>query len=100
MFISKKIKILLASLILIFFALIIFFTVSHEFRRSFFTKVLVLHDFYRLKTMTHALQVRDFEILSKKLNISSNIERIGKKEDLNKIKLSEEEINIIKNYIC
>ena len=68
MFISKKIKILLASLILIFFALIIFFTVSYEFRRSFFNKVLVLHHFYRVKTMTHALQVRDFEILSKKLN--------------------------------
>ena len=68
MFISKKIKILLTSLILIFFTIIIFFTVNYEFRRSFFTKVLVLHDFYRLKTMTHGLQVRDFEILSKKLN--------------------------------
>ena len=68
MFISKKIKILFTSLILIFFALTIFFTLSHEFRRSFFTKVLILHDFYRLKTMTHGLQVRDFEILSKKLN--------------------------------
>ena len=40
----------------------------------------------------------DVEVLSKKLNISSNIERIEKKEDLNKIKLSEEEINIIKNF--
>ena len=68
MFISKKIKILLASLILFFLAIIIFFTVNHEFRRSIFTKVLVFHDFYRIKTMTHGLQSRDFEILSKKLN--------------------------------
>ncbi len=72
MFISKKIKILLTSLILIFFALTFFFTVSYEFRRSFFTQVLSLHDFYRLKTMTHGLQVRDFEILSKKLNSYMN----------------------------
>ena len=68
MFISKKIKIFLASSILLFLVLIIFFTFNNEFRRSFFTKVLVLHDFYRLKTMTRALQSRDFDILSKKLN--------------------------------
>ena len=68
MFISKKIKILFTSLILIFFALTFFFTLSHEFRRSFFAKVLILHDFYRQKTMIPGLQVRDFEILSKKLN--------------------------------
>ena len=72
MFISKKIKILLTSLILIFFALIFFFTLNSEFRRSFFTQVLVIHDFYRLKTMTRGLQVRDFEILSKKLNSHMN----------------------------
>ena len=68
MFISKKIKILLTSLILIFFALIFFFTLNSEFRRSFFTQVLVIHDFYRQKTMIQGLQARDFEILSKKLN--------------------------------
>ena len=95
MFISKKIKILLTSLILIFFALTFFFTLNNEFRRSFFTQVLVIHDFYRLKTMTHGLQVRDFEILSKKLNSYMNASKKYQKTKIICCKVFMRQLNLL-----
>lgn len=68
MFFFKKIRYLFFSVFFLIFILITFFALDHENRRSIISRILVLHDFYRLKTLDHGLQVRDFSILSKKLN--------------------------------
>ena len=41
---------------------------DHENRRSIISRILVLHDFYRIKTLNYGLQVRDFTLLSEKLS--------------------------------
>lgn len=68
MFFFKKIKYLLLFIFFLIFISITFLASDHENRRSVISKILVLHDFYRLKTLNYGLQVRDFSLLSKKLN--------------------------------
>ena len=65
MFLKKKnLFIFLSLLILSFF---IFLSVNFELRRSIFSRILVLHDFYRIKKLTIGLQDRDFKLISEKL---------------------------------
>ena len=65
MFLKKKnLFIFLSLLILSFF---IFLSVNFELRRSIFSRILVLHDFYRIKKLTIGLQERDFKLISEKL---------------------------------
>ena len=61
----KYIPILLIILIVFFF---VFLAVNFDSRRSIFTKLLVVHDFYRIKTITSNLQNRNFPAAAKKLN--------------------------------
>ena len=67
MFFSKKIKYLLVLTFFLIFIILTFITVDSGNRRSIISKTLVLHDFYRIKSLTHGLQIRDFSLLSKKL---------------------------------
>ena len=67
MFQFKKTGYFILIIIFIFFGIITFFAVDHNLRRSVISKILVVHDFYRLKSLTHGLQTRDFSLLSKKL---------------------------------
>ncbi len=65
MFLKKKnLFIFLSLLILSFF---IFLSVNFELRRSIFSRILVLHDFYRIKKLTIGLQDRDFKLIAEKL---------------------------------
>ena len=67
MFQLKKTGYFVLTIIFIFFGIIAFFAVDNNLRRSVISKVLVVHDFYRLKSLTRGLQTRDFSLLSKKL---------------------------------
>ena len=67
MFFSKKIKYLLILIFFFIFIILIFITLNNEYRRSIISRTLVLHDFYRIKSLTYGLQTRDFSLLSKKL---------------------------------
>jgi len=65
MFLKKKnLFIFLSLLILSFF---IFLSVNFELRRSIFSRILVLHDFYRIKKLTIGLQDRDFKLIAERL---------------------------------
>ena len=65
MFLKKKnFFIFLSLLILSFF---IFLSVNFELRRSIFSRILVLHDFYRIKKLTIGLQNRDFKLIAVRL---------------------------------
>ena len=65
MFLKKKnFFIFLSLLILSFF---IFLSVNFELRRSIFSRILVLHDFYRIKKLTIGLQDRDFKLIAERL---------------------------------
>ena len=65
MFLKKKnLFIFLSLLILSFF---IFLSVNFELRRSIFSRILVLHDFYRIKKLTIGLQDRDFKLIAVRL---------------------------------
>ena len=65
MFLKKKnLFIFLFLLILSFF---IFLSVNFELRRSIFSRILVLHDFYRIKKLTIGLQDRDFKLIAVRL---------------------------------
>ena len=68
MFFLKKIKYLAILIFFLLFLFLTFLALSSENRRSVISKVLVLHDFYRIKTLTYGLQIRDFSLLSKKLD--------------------------------
>ena len=68
MFFFKKIKYLAILIFFLLFLFLTFLALSSENRRSVISKVLVLHDFYRIKTLTYGLQIRDFSLLSKKLD--------------------------------
>lgn len=68
MFFLKKIKYLAILIFFLLFLILAFLALSSENRRSVISKVLVLHDFYRIKTLTYGLQIRDFSLLSKKLD--------------------------------
>jgi len=68
MFFFKKIKFLLLIIFFLIFSLVAFIAIDDSSRRSVISKVLVLHDIYRIRSLTHGLQVRDFSLLSKRLN--------------------------------
>ncbi len=68
MFFLKKIKYLLLIVLFFIFLLITFFAVDNSLRRSVISKILVLHDIYRVRSLTHGLQIRDFKLLSEKLD--------------------------------
>ena len=68
MYFFKKIKYLLLFILFLIFSLITFLALDNENRRKIIHRVLVLHDFYRIQSLTHGLQVRDFDLLSKKLD--------------------------------
>jgi len=68
MFFFKKIRYLFLFIFFLFFILITYFASDHENRRSIISRILVLHDFYRIKTLNYGLQVRDFTLLSEKLS--------------------------------
>ena len=66
MFLKKKnLFIFLTLLILSIFILL---SVNFELRRSIFSKVLVLHDFYRIKKLTIGLQNRYFNLIAARLH--------------------------------
>ena len=67
MFFSKKIKYLIILIFFFIFNILIFIILNNEYRRSIISRTLVLHDFYRIKSLTYGLQTRDFSLLSKKL---------------------------------
>lgn len=64
---NQKIFIFLFILVFLIFSFFLVLSLSPELRRSFFSKSLVLHDFYRIKKMSIGLQNRDFGLLSKRL---------------------------------
>tara|TARA_B100001142_G_scaffold56884_1_gene55589 strand:- start:1489 stop:2520 length:1032 start_codon:yes stop_codon:yes gene_type:complete len=68
MFFFKKIKYLTIIIFFFLFLILTFLALSNENRRSIISKGLVLHDFYRIKSLTYGLQIRDFSLLSKKLD--------------------------------
>ncbi len=68
MFFLKKIKYLAILIFFLLFLILAFLALSSENRRSVISKALVFHDFYRIKTLTYGLQIRDFSLLSKKLD--------------------------------
>ena len=61
---NKNLFIFLTLLILSFF---IFLSVNFELRRSIFSRILVLHDFYRIKKLTLGLQDRNFKLIAVRL---------------------------------
>ena len=61
----KYISIFLITLLVFFF---IFLALNFESRRSIFSKVLMVHDFYRIKTITPGLQNRYFLVTARKLD--------------------------------
>lgn len=63
----KTIKFLIFFILFLLFTSITFFALDSESRRKIIHRVLVLHDFYRIQSLTYGLQVRDFDILSKRL---------------------------------
>ena len=64
----KKIKYIPIILIILIVSFFIFLAVNFESRRSIFTKILVVHDFYRIKSITSDLQNRNFASVSNKLD--------------------------------
>ena len=68
MYYLKKFKYLLFFFLFLLFISITFFAFDNENRRKIIHRVLVLHDFYRIQSLTYGLQIRDFDLLSKKLN--------------------------------
>ena len=66
MFFKKK-KNLFFLLFLLILSPFIFLSYDFELRRSILSRILVLHDFYRIKKITIELQNRDFNEVSKKL---------------------------------
>jgi len=68
MFFFRKIKYLLISIFFLIFITVTFIAIDDNKRRSIISKVLVLHDIYRVRSLTYGLQVRDFALLSDRLN--------------------------------
>ena len=66
MFFKKKKNLFFLSLLLLLSPLIIL-SFDFELRRTIFTRILVLHDFYRIKKITIELQDRNFHGMSEKL---------------------------------
>lgn len=68
MLFSKKLKYITILIIFLILVLLTFFALGQDSRRTIISRVLVLHNIYRIQSLTHGLQVRDFTIVSKKLN--------------------------------
>ena len=68
MYYFKWFKYLLFLILFLLFISSTFFAFDSENRRKIIHRVLVLHDFYRIQSLTYGLQIRDFSLLSKKLN--------------------------------
>ena len=64
----KRIKYLIFFILFLLFTSITFLALDSENRRKIIHRILVLHDFYRIQSLSYGLQVRDFDLLSKKLN--------------------------------
>ena len=64
----KKIRYLLLAIFFLIFSVVSYIAIDDNSRRSIFSKVLVLHDIYRIRSLTYGLQIRDFSLLSQKLN--------------------------------
>ena len=63
----KKTKYILIFLVLLLISFLTFLAVNFDSRRSIFSKILAVHDFYRIRTITSELQNRNFLATSKKL---------------------------------
>ncbi len=68
MYYLKKFKYLLFFILFILFISVTFFAFDNENRRKIIHRILVLHDFYRIQSLTYGLQTRDFDLLSNKLD--------------------------------
>jgi hypothetical protein len=75
MFFKKK-KNLFFLLFLLILSPFILLSFDFELRRSLFTRILVLHDFYRIKKITIELQNRNFYGMSKELQNYINFSKI------------------------
>jgi len=64
---NKITKSILLIFFLIFFIVIASLTFKSDLRRDIFHKIIVVHDFYQLKTLTKHVQTRNFSMASKHL---------------------------------
>ena len=64
---NQKIFVFLFVLVFLFFSFFVTISLNSELRRSFFSKFIAAHDFYRIKKINLGLENRDFVLLSKRL---------------------------------
>ena len=64
---NKITKYILLIFFLIFFIVLASLTFKSDLRRSIFHKIITVHDFYQLKSITKHVQTRDFSMASKHL---------------------------------
>ena len=78
MFFKKNQKIFVFLFVLVFLLFSFFATISlnSDLRRSFFSKFIAVHDFYRIKKMKLSLENRDFGLISKRLQEYINFSKL------------------------